>query len=101
MTSHIEYGFHGDEDGKPFLEIIIDTGEKAAALLRLLHLTVGYGEDSVTPIGLDELMARIRKVAPPLVQRPEFAYLMTLVQRSPFEQAGRPERTASTVHLAS
>lgn len=85
VTSHIEYGLHGEEDGKPLLETIIDTEEKAAALLRLLHLTVGYGEDAVTPMGLDELMARIRKVAPPLVQRPEFARLMTLVQRSPFE----------------
>lgn len=85
VTSHIEYGFHGEEDGRPLLEIIIDTEEKAAALLRLLHLTVGYGEDAVTPMGLDELLARVRKVAPPLVQRPEFAHLMTLVQRSPFE----------------
>ena len=85
VTSHIEYGFHGEEDGKPLLEIIIDTEERAAALLRLLHLTVGYGEDAVTPMGLDELMAQIRKVAPPLVQRPEFAHLVTLVQRSPFE----------------
>jgi len=83
VTSHI--GFHGEEDGRPLLAIIIDTEEKAAALLRLLHLTVGYGEDAVTPMGLDELLARVRKVAPPLVQRPEFAHLMTLVQRSPFE----------------
>ena len=85
VRSHIEYGFHGEEDGRPLLEIILDTEEKAAALLRLLHRTVGSGEHAITPMGLDELLARVRKVAPPLVQRPEFAHLMTLVQRSPFE----------------
>lgn len=79
------YGLHGEEDGVEVLELIVDSPERASALLRLLDLTVGGGEDVLTPLGLDELLARIRDVAPTLVERSEFVRLATLAQRSRFE----------------
>ena len=85
VTSRHDYGFYGEEDGKPLLEVIVDTEEKAEALLRLLDLTVGSEDESMTPWDLDELLAWIRKKAPRLVERPEFARLTTMAQRSRFQ----------------
>ncbi len=89
VTSDIEYGLDsredGEEDGKSPLRAIVDTEEKAGALLRLLDLTVGDGEGVSTPLGLDRLLAWIRKKSPELVERPEFARLTMLAQRSPFQ----------------
>ena len=83
--SRHDYGLYGEEDGEERLEIIVDSQAKAEALLRLLDLTVGGGEGVSTPLGLDELLARIRDVAPTLVERPEFVRLTTLAQRSRFK----------------
>ena len=85
VTSRHDYGFYGEEDGKPLLEVIVDTEEKAEALLRLLDLTVGSEDESMTPWDLDELLAWIRKKAPRLVELPEFAQLTTMAQRSRFQ----------------
>ena len=84
-TSRHDYGLYGEEDDKQVLEIIVDSPEKAEALLRLLDLTITSEEGVMTPLGLDELLARIREVAPELVERPEFARLTTMAQRSRFE----------------
>lgn len=81
VTSRHDYGLGSDED----LETIVDTEKKAEALLRLLDLTVGSGDDGTTPWDLDELLAWIREEAPKLVERPEFAQLTTMAQRSGFQ----------------
>ncbi len=83
--SRHDYGLYGDKDGRDVLEAIVNSSAKAESLLRLLDLTVGGGEDMLTPLGLDELLARIRDVAPTLVERSEFVRLTTLAQRSRFE----------------
>lgn len=83
--SRHDYGLHGEEDGEEVLDATVDSPEKAEALLRLLDLTVGDEEGVFAPLGLDELLARIRKKAPALVERPEFARLTTMAQRSRFE----------------
>lgn len=83
--SRHDYGLYGEEDGEERLEIVVNSPAKAEALLRLLDLTVGGGERVSTPLGLDELLARIRDVAPTLVERSEFVRLTTLAQRSRFE----------------
>ncbi len=83
--SRHDYGLYGQEDGEERLEIIVDSPQKAEALLRLLDLTVGGGEGVTTPLGLDELLAQIRDVAPTLVERSEFVRLTTQAQRSRFE----------------
>ena len=83
--SRHDYGLYGEENGEAVLEIVVDAPAKAKALLRLLDLTVGGGEGVSTPLGLDELLARIREVEPALVERSEFVRLATLARRSRFE----------------
>lgn len=85
VTSRHGYGLYGEEDGREVLEIVVDEPAKAKALLRLLDLTVGDEEGVLTPLGLDELLARVRDVEPALVLQPGFARLTTLAQRSRFE----------------
>ncbi len=85
VTSRHDYGLYGEEDDEPVLKVVVNTEEKAEALLRLLELTVGSGDDATTPWDLDELLVRIREVAPELVERPEFAQLTTMAQRSRFQ----------------
>lgn len=85
VTSRHDYGLYGEGDDGPVLEFIVDTEEKAEALLRLLDLTVGAGDDATIPWDLDELLAWIRQVAPRLVERSEFAQLTTMAQRSRFQ----------------
>ncbi len=84
-SSRHDYGLHGEEGGKDVLKTIVDNPAKAEALLRLLDLTVGDEDGVFTPMGLDELLARIREVSSALVERPEFARLTTLAHRSRFE----------------
>lgn len=79
--SRHDYGLNG----KDVLEAIVNSPAKAEALLRLVDLTVGSEDGMSTPLGLDELLARLREVAPALVERSEFARLTTLAQRSRFE----------------
>lgn len=83
--SRHDYGLYAEEDDEEGLDAIVDSPEKAGALLRLLDLTVGDDEGVHTPFGLDELLDHIRKRAPALVERPEFARLTTMAQRSRFE----------------
>ena len=85
VTSCHVYGLYGEEDGQRVLEVIVDTEERAEALLRLLDLTVGSGDDDMIPWDLDELLAWLRKVAPQLVERPEFAQLTMMAHRSRFQ----------------
>ena len=84
-SSLIDCGLYGEENGTPLLATIIDTAEKAGALLHLLDLTIGHGGDARTPYGIGDLLSRIRKKAPELVERPEFTRLTMLAQRSRFE----------------
>lgn len=63
----------------------MESRAEAGALLSLLNLTVGEGEEVRAPLDVDEALGRIRTVAPPLAQGPAFRRLETLQRRSPFE----------------
>ena len=62
----------------------MESREEAEALLSLLNLTVGEGEEARAPLDVDEALERIRIVAPPLAQEPAFRKLKTLQRRSAF-----------------
>jgi hypothetical protein len=74
------FGLYGELDGKPNLSII-DNYEKAAALLRLLDLTIGTTDGSVIPHDLAEALDQIRKAAPNLVEAQVFRRLATAARR--------------------
>ncbi|MDO8706085.1 MAG: hypothetical protein Q7J84_14175 [Sulfuricaulis sp.] len=78
--SLVDYGLYGEEDGRPKLSII-DKHEKAAALLRLLDLTIGTAEGSVIPHDLADALDQIRKVSPNLASGQEFRRLATTARR--------------------
>ena len=63
----------------------MESREEAEALLSLLDVTVGKGEEARAPLDVDEALEQIRTVAPPLAQEPAFRRLKTLQRRSPFE----------------
>jgi hypothetical protein len=74
-----EYGLGGDQNGRPRLAMI-DTKEKARALLRLIHLTIG-GEDSVVPEDLTDALDQIRGVWRAAVKDVTFRRLSALASR--------------------
>jgi hypothetical protein len=78
--SLLDYGFRAEEGGGPSL-LIVDGHRKAAALLRLLDLTIGTGEASVVPHDLADAMDRIQEISPHLVEDPAFRRLTTAVRR--------------------
>ena len=59
----------------------IDDAEKAAALLRLLDLTVGTSEGAVVPHDLPDALDQIRAIAPILVNDHRFRRLATATRR--------------------
>ena len=63
----------------------MESRAEAEALLSLLDLTVGEGEEAQAPLDVDEALERIRTVSPPLAQEPAFRRLQTLQRRSPLE----------------
>ncbi len=78
--SMLNYGLYGDGDGTPKLAMIDDEA-KAEALLRLLDRTIGTAENAVIPRGLGDALEQVRKVAPNLVQTPEYRRLETAARR--------------------
>jgi hypothetical protein len=74
--SLMDYGLFGDDDDEPKLNII-DNAEKAAALLRLLDLTIGSSETARVPYDLARALERIRDVAHQLAETPTFRRLAT------------------------
>jgi hypothetical protein len=75
-----EYGFRDEEDGKPNFGII-NSPDKAAALLRLLDATIGLSEGAVIPYDLANALAQIRKVTPRLAENQVFRRLATAARR--------------------
>jgi hypothetical protein len=74
-----DFGLAGvDED--PRLASI-DTPEMAAALLRLLDLSIGTADGSVIPTDLDQALDQIRSAAGTLVKDSAFRRLSTLARR--------------------
>ncbi|WP_409269171.1 hypothetical protein [Massilia sp. BHUDP2] len=78
--SMYDFGLGGDVDGVPRLASI-STPEMAAALLRLLDLSIGTAEGSVVPMDLAEALNQIRSVTGKLVQNPAFRRLETVARR--------------------
>ncbi|MFZ0257767.1 MAG: hypothetical protein WAN46_19480 [Gammaproteobacteria bacterium] len=78
--SLLDYGLYGEEDGKPKLSII-DSHQKAHALLRLLDLTIGAAERAVIPHSLADALDQIRTVSPNLLKRKEFRRLSAAARR--------------------
>lgn len=78
--SLIDYGLYGDENGKAKLSRI-DSPEKAAAFLQLLHHTIGTAEGSVIPHDLSDALQQIRQVAPRLQESAIFNRLATAARR--------------------
>jgi hypothetical protein len=78
--SLIDYGLYGDENGKAKLSRI-DSPEKAAAFLQLLHHTIGTAEGSVIPHDLSDALQQIRHVAPRLQESAIFNRLATAARR--------------------
>ena len=75
-----DYGLYGEEDGMPKLSSI-DNHAKAAAFLRLLDLTIGTAEGSVTPHDLADALDQVRRVAPTLAENQVFRRLATAARR--------------------
>jgi hypothetical protein len=78
--SMFQYGFERDSDGTKKIAAI-DNPIKAAALLKLLNLTIGSSEGSVIPYDLTEALDQIRSVAPPLTNDPIYRRLSTAARR--------------------
>lgn len=78
--SILDYGLYGEQDDKPKLSII-DNHEKAAALLRLLDLTIGTVEGSVVPDDLGDALNHILRIAPSIEKEKAFRRLSTAARR--------------------
>ena len=78
--SLLDYGLYGEANGGPKLSTM-DNPEKAAALLRLLDLTIGTAEGSVIPHDLADALDQIRKIAPKLAEKQMFRRLATAARR--------------------
>ncbi len=78
--SMLEYGLYGDE-GKQRKLAIVDTEEKAKALLRLLDLTIGFTEGAVIPYDLTDALDQISRTAPGLSATKTFRRLETAARR--------------------
>ncbi len=78
--SMLEYGLYGDEAKQRKLDII-DTEEKAKALLRLLDLTIGFSEGAVVPYDLTDALDQVSRAAPGLSSTKTFRRLETAARR--------------------
>jgi len=79
--SMINYGLYSEGEEKKKLAVIINSEANAAALLRLLDLTIGSSEGAVIPHDLTEALDQIRSVAPVLTGTPVFRRLSTAARR--------------------
>jgi len=78
--SMFEYGFYAEEDDRPTFSLV-DTHEKAEALLLLLDRTVGTTEGAVIPNDLPDALEHIRNIAPQLASSVRFRRLATAARR--------------------
>ncbi|WP_223556213.1 hypothetical protein [Pseudomonas sp. BF-R-01] len=78
--SLLDYGLYG-ETGEVKRLSIIDSEEKAKALLRLLDLTIGNSEATVIPYDLTEALDQIRSVSAELAKDPVYRRLFTAARR--------------------
>jgi len=79
--SLLDYGLFGDEENGPRLALI-DSPEKAHALLKLLALTIGGSDGAVIPQDLSDALKQIRSVTPALAATPDFRRLATAARRT-------------------
>lgn len=75
-----DFGLAGEVNGAARLASI-DTPQSAAALLRLLDLSIGTAEGSVAPMDLAEALDQIRSVAARLARDSAFRRLETVARR--------------------
>jgi hypothetical protein len=75
-----DYGFSSEAGGNSGLSIV-NNPEKAAALLRLLDLTIGTDEGAMIPYDLAEALNQICRVAPNLAENQVFRRLSTVARR--------------------
>lgn len=75
-----DFGFRGEVEGVPRLESI-NTPAKAAALLRLLDMSIGASEGSVVPMDLADGLDQIRVVSANLAHDPAFRRLAAITRR--------------------
>jgi len=61
---------------------VIDSPEKAKALLVLLDCTVGQQDEAVIPLDLSEALERVRSAGPSLVNTTEYRRLATAARRT-------------------
>lgn len=80
VYSEQDYGF-GEGNWGGSMEELIKTKDDAKALRHLLDRTVGEGEEARMPLDGDEILDRIRRVAPKLAKTPVFLRLKTLQRR--------------------
>ncbi|VVN44071.1 hypothetical protein [Pseudomonas fluorescens] len=78
--SLLDYGLYG-EAGKVRKLAIIDSEEKANALLRLLDLTIGNYEGAVIPYDLTEALDQIRSISAEFEKNPVYRRLSTAARR--------------------
>jgi hypothetical protein len=78
--SMLEYGLFGENGGKSKLSLV-DSPEKAEALLRLLNATIGTAEGAIVPYDLPDALSQIRTVAPKLAHAPTYVRLATVARR--------------------
>ncbi|CAN7724380.1 hypothetical protein [Pseudomonas umsongensis] len=78
--SLLDYGLYGESHGVKRLTII-NSEDKARALLRLLDLTIGSSEGAVIPYDLPEALDQIRSVSPDLTKDPIYRRLSTAARR--------------------
>ena len=80
--SMLDYGLFGDDaEGTPRLSMI-DSEDRAKALLRLLDHTVGTTESAVVPHNLGDALSRVRTVAPNVTSTREYRRLESAARRA-------------------
>lgn len=79
--SLLDYGLYSRSDAESPKVEMIDTKDKADALLTLLDLTVGTSESAVIPDDLANALRQIEKVRPQLAKTPSYRRLATAARR--------------------
>ena len=77
--SLLDYGLYGDGEDGPRLNMI-NTPEKARALLQLLHQTVGTADGAVVPHDIGAALNRIREIDEGLSAAPTFRRLAAVAR---------------------
>jgi hypothetical protein len=79
--SMLDYGFYKYEDGDFGLAKIINDPNNAKALLTLLDLTIGKGQDTRIPYDVSNALEQIEKCAPSLATDFRFRRIATAARR--------------------